>query len=68
MERNYNKIVIESSPFIRTKMTASIIAKILELDHFKLNYRISEWMHPDFYTDNPIPKLELKNKTVEEIK
>jgi hypothetical protein len=49
-------------------MTASIIAKILEIDHFKLNYRVSEWMHSDFYSENPIPKLELKTRTVQELK
>lgn len=44
MQRGYHPILLESSPFLGTMATASIIAKKLALKNFKINYRIADWL------------------------
>ena len=58
--RKFDSIVMESSPFMRVMTTASIVAKELSIDNIKI-----DWLHSEY--NCPIPKIEFKNKTLEEI-
>ena len=66
-ENKYDEVILESSPFIRTLMTAAQIAKALNISQIKVNYRYSEWLDGSFYAENPIPTLEIKIKEKEVI-
>jgi broad specificity phosphatase PhoE len=58
----FDKIIIDSSPFLRTMMTAGQIAKALEVEEVVINYRASELLMTgsmDYYfTEDPMNKLE----------
>ena len=48
-EHGYDSIVIESSPFLRTMQTASIVAKHLGIEKIKINYGLAKWMRCKSY-------------------
>ena len=48
---NYEKIVIESSPLLRTLETAAAIAHELGICEITINYRVFEWMKEEFFPE-----------------
>jgi len=40
----YTEVVIESSPFLRTLQTASVVASILKITDMRINYSLAKWM------------------------
>ena len=44
-----DEVVIESSPFIRTMMTAANLAKALEVSKFNVNYIYSELLTAHYF-------------------
>ena len=52
--KNYKRIIIESSPFLRTLETAAIIANELKIPEIKVNYKAFEWMEPNSFKDASI--------------
>lgn len=62
----FDKIVIESSPFIRCIQTANETAVALGVDEVTINYVMSEHLYPRDYPDyDPIRKLQ--SFTVEDL-
>ena len=61
------EIVLESSPFIRTMMTAAGIAKVLDLPKFHVNYLYSEIMSEHMFDANPLKKTILSSKSKDHI-
>lgn len=54
----FDKIVIESSPFLRCIQTASEVAVALGVDEVSINYLFAEHLHPrDFPDFDPLTKL-----------
>jgi len=51
MQGNYEKIVIESSPLLRTLETAAAIAHELGVNEITTNYRVFEWLKKDFFPE-----------------
>ena len=62
-----DEIVLESSPFIRTMMTAAGIAKGLDLPKFHVNYLFSELMSEHMFNTNPLKKTILSSRTKDQI-
>lgn len=55
---NYERIVLESSPLLRTLETATAIAKELDLQEINVNYRIFEWLSEDFFPEGcPVDEM-----------
>jgi hypothetical protein len=65
----FDQIIIEASPFIRTLQTAANISKCIEKSELKvqINYLFSEFQDDWVYKKNPIPELEIKNKSSEDL-
>lgn len=60
-ENNFELVVIESSPFLRSMQTAAGIAQSLGVKSIKVNYVYSEWLKLQFYPEgNPIGKLTIE--------
>ena len=47
----YSDIVLESSPLLRTLETAAAIAHELGIGEIRVNYRLFEWLKPEFFPD-----------------
>ena len=45
------KVVIETSPFMRTMQTAAGIARVLGMPKVKINYTYCEWMSGKVFDD-----------------
>lgn len=55
----FDKIVIETSPFMRCIQTANGVAVALGADEVEINYLIAEYLYPrDFPDHDPVPKLQ----------
>ena len=66
---NYDKIVIESSPFLRAMETAAGIATELGLDEISINYRCSEWLRQEFFPEAcPLNELTINQSWDSEFK
>ena len=46
---NYQKIILESSPILRTLETAAAIAHELGINEIRTNYRCFEWLKQEFF-------------------
>ena len=56
----YDRIVIETSPFLRCLETAAAIAKELDISKIRVNYRYSEWLKEKFFPNgSPVKDLEI---------
>jgi len=66
----YQKIIIESSPLLRTLETAAAIAHELGVNEITTNYRVFEWLKDEFFPEGcPVDDmLFVKTKTAEEHK
>ena len=53
-ENGFDKIIIESSPFLRTLETAAAIAKELSVYEIDVNYRAFEWFRNGLFNDKTI--------------
>ena len=53
----FDKIIIETSPFLRCMQTAAQVAKALNHPKVVINYRLSEMLN--LFKDNPLPSLEI---------
>lgn len=59
--RPFDRIVIESSPFIRTMQTCAKVCKALHIDSFRINYELCEHLEPRMrYGEDPIPALTIR--------
>ena len=59
-DQNYEMVIIETSPWLRTMQTAAAIAKQIGLPEVRVNYRYCEWLkHTFFENGNPIGSLYL---------
>ncbi|CDW81206.1 UNKNOWN [Stylonychia lemnae] len=67
LEGGFEKVIIESSPFLRCIMTAAQICKEFQIDQFDINYIFSEKLTPNIYTYNPIDDLCIKKKDKKDI-
>eukprot|EP00347_Sterkiella_histriomuscorum_P018253 403346213 len=56
----FTQVKVESSPFLRSLMTASYIAKQLGLPNVRINYAFSEKLNPYHFDQNPIDQLLIK--------
>ena len=54
----FDKVIIETSPFIRTMQTAGQIAKAAKLSDITINYQASEIFEPYLFRSDPMPKIE----------
>ena len=57
----FDKIIIETSPFLRCMMTASRIAAPLGVTSIKINYNACDTLDNFQYKTNPVPALEFSN-------
>ena len=59
---SFDKVMVESSPFVRTLMTAGQIASQLKVPEVQVNYELTEGMldGPEYwdFTENPMPIIE----------
>ena len=63
----YDKITIESSPFLRTLQTAAIIAEELGVEEVKVNYKAFEWLNDHQFKNMAVMEtLTLVKSSVEE--
>lgn len=54
----YERVVVESSPILRTLETAAAIAQHLDIDEININYRIFEKLNPKFFPDGcPVDEM-----------
>jgi len=60
--KQFDKVILECSPFIRTMATAAQVGKAIGKEDIALNCRFSEWFADWLYTVNPCPKLESLNQ------
>ena len=60
---NYTKIVIESSPLLRTLETAVAIAKELQVNQITVKYQIFEWLKDEMFPDGSPVDTMLFTKT-----
>lgn len=60
-ERGFDEVVIEASGFIRTIQTACAFSKAIGVK-VHVNYQYTEWLHPNFYEENPMPLLYVRNR------
>lgn len=59
--RPFDRIVIESSPFIRTMQTCAQVCKALHIKSFRINYELCEHLEPRMrYGEDPIPALTIR--------
>lgn len=58
---------MEASPMVRTMATASRIAKHLGVTDIKINYMFSEWQSSGLFDENPMPFIEFKNKSSQQL-
>ena len=65
--RAIDNLVVRTSPFIRTMATCARICKQINVQNVELDYNYAEWMATYLYAKNPIPSLEVRNKTADEI-
>ena len=61
--KKFDKIILQTSPFVRCMATAARIAKPLKLRSVQINYRMSEWQVGCYNKDNPMTHLEFKSKS-----
>ena len=54
----FDKVVIECSPFIRTMMTASQIAKVLDIKDITINWQACEYLHKMLFWKCPLKDIE----------
>ena len=69
MGKPFDKIVFESSPFLRTMSTSVPIAKALDVKKIDITYLASEIQMADngYMTKNPIPGLEFTTRPLSEL-
>ena len=58
--KKFDKIIVQTSPFLRCRATAARIAKPLKVTEIDINYRMSEWQTLPYITSNPLPHLKFK--------
>mmetsp|Transcript_9594 Transcript_9594/g.8446 ORF Transcript_9594/g.8446 Transcript_9594/m.8446 type:complete len:256 (-) Transcript_9594:31-798(-) len=61
------KVTFIVSPFLRTIQTANEIAKENGFEHMKIDLEFMESLYPQFNTENPLPKLESRLLSIEEL-
>mmetsp|Transcript_33799 Transcript_33799/g.39764 ORF Transcript_33799/g.39764 Transcript_33799/m.39764 type:complete len:149 (+) Transcript_33799:36-482(+) len=63
----FDKVIVESSPFLRTMQTAAFVCKALHIPSFRLNYEFCEHLEPKMQVgSNPIPMLTVKQIETDE--
>ena len=65
---DFDQIIIETSPFVRTMMTASAIALELGISKIETDYTLCESLQKWMFPECPISKLEIENMDLEELK
>ena len=66
-QNGYKKIIIRSSPFLRTLQTASSIAKALNIDSIEVEYSVHECLYKKLFPCNPDSSLMIRTKSVKEV-
>ena len=67
-EGQYEAIVIETSPFLRTMETAAAIAIELGVPEITVNYRCGEWMKQQIFPDgSPMKSITLSDLETNQI-
>ena len=54
--------MVQSSPYLRSLMTAAETAKVLGVKTIDVNYMLAEWMKGKFFESNPIDTLLIRNR------
>ena len=64
----FDKIVVNSSPYIRTVSTASRICKENDIESIELDYTFCEWMEENMHKGrDPLPMLAINNLSYEDL-
>ena len=50
-QNGFERVIIESSPLVRTLETAAAIAHELSFSEININYRIFEWLKMEFFPE-----------------
>ena len=58
---------MKASPFIRSVATATSIAKQIGIEEVIIDSTWSEWLETRQYATNPVPHLEIRNNSPEEL-
>ena len=68
-KRKFDKVIVSSSPFIRTMTTGALICERIGVKEISLDYNFCEWQTPEIFKDNnpPLPMLEVRNHSLEEL-
>ena len=61
--RKFDNVVIQCSPFMRARQTASKIGKAIGKDRVEVNYLLSELMHARMFPASPIPLIKSYDST-----
>eukprot|EP00347_Sterkiella_histriomuscorum_P017295 403349935 len=64
----FDDIILETSPFLRTMQTAHEIAKILQLKHLTIDYLYREWLDGTFFRHNPLEDINIRLWSQDELK
>ena len=59
--RDFEEVIIKTSPFIRCVQTAANIASELDKDIFTVDWGFSEFLGEYLFDEDPIPKLEVQD-------
>ena len=65
---SFDQIIVRSSPFIRTVMTASNIAEQLGVKSVQIDSHLGEHLDEMMFPTNPIPVLEIYNSEFDKSK
>ena len=63
--RPFDIIVVESSPLLRCMQTATFICRQLGVPKIQVNYNFREWLSKGIFSDSPIGRLYLENRSKE---
>lgn len=65
--RPFDRVVLESSPFLRTMQTCAQVCRAMNISQFRINYEFCEHLEPKMQVgENPIPMLTIKQIKTEE--
>ena len=59
--REFEYLMIHTSPFIRTIATAAEISKVLDVRRATIDNQLCEQLLPNFYDKSPFPELNYFN-------
>ena len=58
--RKFDRVVVHSSPFIRTMASTARVCKELRIKKANLDYQLSEYLNINVYSTDPLAQLEYK--------